>query len=227
MQTFPFAAVLFDMDGTLVDNVPLHQAVWKEFTIRHGLHLSDRELAIAIGRKATETVKHFWPDATPHQVNELVSERQVLYRARLVDSSHVRPVPGVEAFLAYLGEVHIPRVLATSAPRENVDAVFRRFGFGPAFERIVTSEQIKHGKPDPEIYLEAARVAEAPAERCLVAEDSLAGVAAAKAAGCTCFAVTTTESEADLRRTGADYVAADFRNLPDALTNPSAAQIGR
>src|SRR5262249_49056110 len=99
---YPFVAVLFDMDGTLIDNVPLHQAVWREFTDRNGLRLTDEELGFAKGRKALEVVEHFWPAASPNEVSALTAERQELYRARLADSNLVRIVAGAEDFLSAL-----------------------------------------------------------------------------------------------------------------------------
>jgi beta-phosphoglucomutase len=217
VRAYPFAAVLFDMDGTVIDNVPLHQAVWQEFTIRHQLSVPDQELDYAIGRKATEVVKHFWPAATPDEAARLVRERQELYRARLADTDLVHPVAGIEAFLGRLGGIGVPRVLATDAPQANVDAVFRKFGFARFFEKVVTSDQVRHGKPHPEIFLTAAKAVGASPERCLVIEDSSAGIAAAKAANCTCLAVSTTQSQAQLLKEGADFVAADFRTLPEKL----------
>ena len=72
-KLYPYAAVLFDMDGTLIDNVPLHQAVWKEFTQQHGLNLSDAQLDFAKGRKAVEVVEHLWPAACPAEVSRLTA----------------------------------------------------------------------------------------------------------------------------------------------------------
>jgi beta-phosphoglucomutase len=217
MRAYPFAAVLFDMDGTVIDNVPLHQAVWLEFTKRHQLSLSEHELDYAIGRKATEVVKHFWPAAIPDEASRLVRERQELYRARLADTNLVHPVAGIEAFLDRLGAMGVPRVLATDAPSENVEAVFRKFGFARFFEKVITSDQVRHGKPDPEIFLTAAKAVGAIPDRCLVIEDSSAGIAAAKAANCVCLAVSTTQSQAQHLKEGADFVAADFHTLPDEL----------
>ena len=217
MRAYPFAAVLFDMDGTVIDNVPLHQAVWREFTIRHQLFIPEHELDYAIGRKATEVVKHFWPAASPDEAARLVQDRQELYRARLADTDLVHPVAGIEAFLGRLGGIGVPRVLATDAPQANVDAVFRKFGFARFFEKVVTSDQVRHGKPHPEIFLTAAKAVGASPERCLVIEDSSAGIAAAKAANCTCLAVSTTQSQAQLLMEGADFVAADFHTLPEEL----------
>jgi beta-phosphoglucomutase len=217
MRAYPFAAVLFDMDGTVIDNVPLHQAVWQEFTRRYQLFIPGHELDYAIGRKAAEVVKHFWPAATPDEASQLVRERQELYRARLASTDLVHPVAGIEAFLGRLGGMGVPRVLATDAPAENVQAVFRKFGFAQFFEKVITSDQVRHGKPHPEIFITAAKAIGAIPERCLVIEDSSAGIAAAKAANCACLAVSTTQSQAQLIEEGADFVAADFRNLPEEL----------
>jgi beta-phosphoglucomutase len=217
MRAYPFVAVLFDMDGTVIDNVPLHQAVWQEFSRRHQLFVSEHELDYAVGRKAAEVVKHFWPAATSDEVLRLVQERQELYRARLANTNLVHPVAGIEAFLGRLGGMGVPRVLATDAPPENVEAVFRKFGFEQFFEKVITSDQVQHGKPHPEIFLTAAKAVGAISDRCLVIEDSSAGIAAAKAANCACLAVSTTQSQAQLLKEGADFVASDFRTLPDEL----------
>jgi beta-phosphoglucomutase-like phosphatase (HAD superfamily) len=98
--------------------------------------------------------------------------------------------------------------------------VLRKFPLTPLFEAIVTSDDIRHGKPHPEIFLTAAARAGVAPGRCLVAEDSEAGGAAAKSAGCACLGLATTQTEADLRRQGADYVAGDFLNLPNGVAAP-------
>jgi HAD superfamily hydrolase (TIGR01509 family) len=195
----------------------LHQAVWREFTSSHGLDLPAEVLAFAKGRKAVEAVEHFWPAASPSEVAALTADRQALYRKRLGESDLVQAVAGVEAFLSALGSLGVPRVLATDAPRINVDAVLRKFPFSPYFEAIVTSDNLRRGKPDPEIFLTAAAQAGAEPVRCLVAEDSAAGVAAAKAAGCACLGVATNLSEVELRGHGADFVVMDFLHLPAEL----------
>jgi beta-phosphoglucomutase-like phosphatase (HAD superfamily) len=104
--------------------------------------------------------------------------------------------------------------------------VFRKFGFAHFFEDVVTSDLVRHGKPHPEIFLTAAKAAGASPDRCLVIEDSSAGIAAAKAANCTCLAVATTQSQAQLLQEGADFVAADFRTLPEALAAEDGAGEG-
>jgi HAD superfamily hydrolase (TIGR01509 family) len=153
-------------------------------------------------------------------VADLASKLQALYRARLAESDLVKPVAGVEAFLSALGVLGVIRVLATSAPLVNVQAVLRKFPLTPLFEAIVTSDDIRYGKPHPEIFLTAAARAGVEPGRCLVAEDSEAGVAAEMSAGCACLGLATTQSEADLRSQGADYVARDFLDLPKGVAAP-------
>jgi HAD superfamily hydrolase (TIGR01509 family) len=220
-MTYPFAAVLFDMDGTIINNVPLHQQVWREFTEQHGLRLSDEELAYAEGRKAIEVVAHYFGGvSTADEIGTLTEERQVLYRERLATASAdvVHPITGVEAYLAGLGNLGIARVLATDAPLANVEAVFEKFSFASYFDEVVASDHIQHGKPDPQVFLAAARRAGVSPDRCLVAEDSRAGVAAAKAAGCRCLGLITTQSEQDLWREGADFVVKDYLSLPAGIS---------
>lgn len=212
---YPFAAVLFDMDGTLVDNVPLHQQVWREFAGRHGLNPSKEELEFAKGRRASEVVAYLFGEALSQvEMLRLTQESQILYRERLTATDVVRLVPGVVAFLSGLVKLGVPRILATDASATNVEAHFTKFGLSPYFDAVITSEDVQHGKPDPEIYLLGAQRASAQPEDCLVAEDSAAGVAAAKAAGCFCLGLTTTQPEADLKREKADFIVSDYTTLP-------------
>lgn len=226
MNPYPFDAVLFDMDGTIINNVPLHQQVWQEFARLHGLHLSDEQLNYAKGRKALEVVAHFFgEDLDPDEIARLTEERQILYRERLATANTevVSPIAGIEDYLIGLGNLGVPRILATDAPLANVEAVFQKFNFTPYFEALITSDHIQHGKPHPEIFLTAAQRAGANPKRCLVAEDSEAGVAAAKAAGGVCLALTTTQSETDLKRQEADFIAVDYYSLPAAIALPTAS----
>ncbi len=219
---YPFAAILFDMDGTIVDNVPLHQQVWREFAHLHGLTPSEEDLEFAKGRKAAEVIAYLFGERLgQEEISRLTQMRQVLYRERLAGTNEVRLIPGIETFLSRLGKHGISRILATDAPRGNVEAVFTKFSLSPYFDAVVTSEDVQHGKPNPEIFLTAAQRAGSKPKDCLVAEDSAAGVAAAKAAGCSCLGLLTTQSEADLRREGVDFIASDYISLPIAIALPS------
>ncbi len=217
-SNYPFAAVLFDMDGTIVDNVPLHQQVWRELAHLNGLKPSEEELDLAKGRKGSEVIDFLFGEAlSQEEKSRLIEERQALYRERLAESDLVRLITGVENFLRGLGKLGIPRILATDSLPANVEAMFTKFNLFPYFEAVITSDDVEHGKPNPEIFLTAAQRAGAKPEDCLVAEDSAAGVAAAKAAQCSCLGLITTQSEADLKRERVDFIASDYTSLPTAI----------
>ena len=214
-SNYPFAAVLFDMDGTIVDNVPLHQQVWREFAHLNGLKPSEEELDFAKGRKAAEVIAFLFEQTlSQEEISRLTQARQLLYRERLANTDIVRLIPGVERYLSSLGKLGVPRILATDAPLGNVEAIFTKFSLSPYFDAVVTSEDVQHGKPNPEIFLTASQRAGAKPENCLVAEDSSAGVAAAKAAQCSCLGLITTQSEAELKRERVDFIASDYTSLP-------------
>jgi sugar-phosphatase len=215
---YPFQAVLFDMDGVVVDNMPLHRQIWREFAESRGVSPTDAELRALDGRRAVDIIAALFGEGqAPEAVAAMSKEREALYHGRLA-TAELQAVPGVVAYLQALGALGVPRVLATSAVPVNVEAVMTRLGVRPYFEAIVTAVDVTHGKPHPEIYLAAASRVGADPARCLVVEDALPGVMAAKAAGATCLGLMTSEPEARLVEVGADWVAPDFERLPAPLS---------
>ncbi|MCU0449834.1 MAG: HAD family phosphatase [Bernardetiaceae bacterium] len=209
-MTAPFAA-LFDMDGVIVDSNPYHKLALIRFCEQHGYHLTDDELRTKIyGRTNKEWITNlFNGQVTPAQLRQYADEKEALYR-ELYDHE-VRPVPGLPAFLEDLAQRGIPCAIATSAPRANVDFTLAKTGLARYFPVILDESFVDHGKPNPEIYLKtAAAVGYAPA-RCLVLEDSIAGVQAGHAAGAKVLAIGTTHSAAELPL--ANLYAVDFRGL--------------
>lgn len=210
-------AVLFDMDGVVIDTMPLHRQIWLEFARMHGLDPTEAEVRAMDGRRAVDVVRRlFGASLTEERVAELAIEREGIFHQRLKTDS-IAAVTGIEAFLAALGTAGIPRVLATSATRDNVELVLGRLGLGSSFEAIVSAEDVRHGKPHPEVYLTAAERAAAPPEHCLVVEDALPGVEAAKASGAYCLGLATSQSDEVLLAAGADWAAPHFAALPEAL----------
>ncbi|MNR96532.1 Phosphorylated carbohydrates phosphatase [compost metagenome] len=212
-----FQAVLFDMDGVVVDNAALHREVWADFARSHGLAPTEAEIRATDGRRAVDVVRLlFKEELEDDQVLARAAEREIRYRQSL-ERGHVQAVPGIEPFLEALGEARIPRVLATSATLENVDLVLRRLALANLFDAVISAEDVRNGKPNPEVYLTAASRAHADPARCLVIEDALPGVQAAKAAGATCLGLSTSQSEEALYGAGADWVAPHFLALPEPL----------
>jgi beta-phosphoglucomutase family hydrolase len=215
--SFPFDAVLFDMDGVVVDNMPLHRAVWADYARSRGLAPSEAEIRTLDGRRASDIIlKLFGADLSESDILRMAGEREDLYASRLGNTT-LQAVPGIRAFLSRLKAAGIPRVLATSAVPMNVETVLSQLGFHDLFEERVTAVDVKNGKPHPEVYLTAASRVGAQAARCLVVEDALPGVEAAKAAGASCLGLMTSEDERRLREAGADWVASDFLTLPPHL----------
>jgi beta-phosphoglucomutase len=212
---YPFEAVLFDMDGVVVDNMPLHRQIWAEFAGRLGVHPTEAELRALDGRRAVDIIEALFGAGRPdEEVARMSAEREALYHGRLA-TAELPAVPGVRAFLDELGRLGVPRVLATSAVPVNVEAVMSRLGLAGCFEAVVTAVDVTRGKPDPEIYKTAAARVGADPARCLVVEDALPGVMAGKAAGATCLGLSTSEPPERLLAAGADVVAADFTALPE------------
>jgi beta-phosphoglucomutase family hydrolase len=211
------SAVLFDMDGVVVDNMPLHREVWTDFARDQGLDPTVEEIRALDGRRASDILAALLGDQLPpERIKELALLREQRYRARLGDAV-LRPVPGIEDFLKLLAGRGIPCVLATSANPINVDTVLDRIGLRPAFVALVTAADVKNGKPDPEVYLTAAQRAGVASEACLVVEDALPGLEAGRAAGALCLGLATSESPEVLLEAGARWAARDFTALPAEL----------
>jgi HAD superfamily hydrolase (TIGR01509 family) len=131
------------------------------------------------------------------------------------------PVPGVVEFVRALAAANVPRALATSAVADSVARILENLGLAAAFPIQVTAGQVRCGKPDPEVYLTAAaRLGVAPAA-CVVFEDAVVGVEAARRAGMTVVGLTTAHGDAELRAAGATWTAPDFTHLAwTALAGP-------
>lgn len=216
-MTFPFAAVLFDMDGVVVDNMPLHRQVWRDYAATGGLAPTEAEIRALDGRRASDIIVSLFPGPPgPDDIVRMAAEREDLYYSRL-GTAELVAVPGVRAYLEALERLGVKRVLATSATPRNVEVVLERLGLAALFNARVTAADVTHGKPHPEVYMKAAERAGVEPSRCLVVEDALPGVKAGDASGARVLGLMTSEDEAALREAGADWVAPDFTRLPENL----------
>lgn len=216
MSDRPLAAV-FDLDGTLVDNMPFHGRAWVAAAERLGVRATreqfEREWA---GRTSEEIIEILLGGPQPAAVSaRIVAEKEAAYQE--LYRPHVSPLPGLLTFLARLRATHIRVALATAAPAQNREFVLGALGLERAFEVVQGPEGIARGKPAPDIYLGAAARLGLEGGACVAFEDAVNGVRSARAAGMTAVAVLTTTEEADLRRAGASYVIRDFAALPVEL----------
>jgi len=210
MTAAPFA-VIFDMDGVVVDNISYHFDAWRQFAARYGLALGDDELTRYVnGRVAKEVLEYlFRKDLSADEVHRYTEEKEGVYRD--LYRPHLKPTAGLLPFLETLRTEGVPTAVATSAPYSNIDFTLGGTGTRPYFREIVDARHVKRGKPDPEIYLQAAiRLGMAPPQ-CIVIEDALLGVQAGLGAGMKVIGITTTHTAAELSDT--HLVITDFREL--------------
>jgi mannitol-1-/sugar-/sorbitol-6-phosphatase len=204
---FSAKAILFDMDGVLINSTPAVERVWRAWALAH--HLDPiRVIDQAHGRRSVETIRA----AAPHLDAE--KENIVVEQMEIDDKDGITPQPGAAKLLALLPDDRF--TVVTSATRPLAVA---RLGYAglPVPARIITADDVVHGKPSPEPYLKgAALLGFAPGD-CLVFEDAPAGIAAACAAGCQVIALHTTHPISALQAANAIIasfasVTADFQN---------------
>ncbi|MFB1479242.1 HAD family hydrolase [Corallococcus sp. RDP092CA] len=212
-----FGAVLFDLDGVVIDTTELHYRVWDEFARERGYVPTREQLLATNGRRAGETLRAwFGAELDDEQVAALTDDRERAFH-RLLDHEPVSAVPGVGAYLMALKHAGVPWALGTSALARNAERALERVGLEHLFPVRVTSTDVTRGKPDPEVYLKAAAALGVSARVCVVFEDAVAGLRAARAAGAACVAVATSFPRDVLLRERPDWLVKDFRDLPRAL----------
>lgn len=213
--------VLFDMDGVLTDNLPLHLEAWKIFARIHGLTVRPEDFREKLfGRSNPDILKFLYQrELPPAEVERLAWEKEDLYRTRF--GGELQPVAGLIPFLAGLKENGARLAVATSGPPENLDCTVDRLGVREFFDVLLDESHVRELKPSPEVYLKGADLLGIPPDRCVVIEDSRTGVQAALAAGMKVVGLTTSYSADELWNT--HLVARDFRELDfvkiDSLLN--------
>ena len=207
-------AAIFDLDGTLVDNMSFHARAWVELSRRLGREVEqgffERETA---GKKNVEILTMLLErPAEPEELARLGEEKETLYRALYLP--HLAPVAGLRPFLERLREAGTACAIATLAPRANREMVLGGLGLEASFSLIVGAEHTARGKPAPDIYLAAAAKLGLAPGACVAFEDAVNGVLSAREAGMEVVGLTTTTSAEALAAAGARWLAPDFASLP-------------
>jgi HAD superfamily hydrolase (TIGR01509 family) len=208
------AGAVFDWDGVIINSAAHHEASWERLAKECGKALPEGHFKRGFGMKNEFIIPELlgWTNV-PTEVRILSLRKEALYR-QLVREMGIEPLPGVREFLQALKDNGIPCIIASSTHRENITTTLDVLGLENSFAAMVTSEDVKRGKPDPEVFLTAAaRIDVAPADA-VVFEDALVGIAAAKAAGMRVVAVASTEPREKLAH--ADWVV----DRLDELTVP-------
>ncbi len=200
-------ALVFDLDGVIVDSNRIHSVCWHQYLRRCGHDMPEDFDLRMFGRRNDDIVRDtFGPDLDPAEVFRHGAEKERLYRETMKPVLGDHLVPGVAQFLARHRDV--PKAIATNGEQANADFVIDTGGLRSYFRVVVSGHQVEHPKPDPEIYLRAAELLCVPPANCVVFEDSVAGVTAARSAGARVVGIRTTHSAAELPRV--DICIQDF-----------------
>ena len=176
-------AVLWDMDGTLIDSEKFHWISWRDTMAAEGIVISHEQFLSSFGRR-NDSILPRWLGAatTPERIEKIGNAKEELYR-QLIRQHGISPLPGVAHWVRQLHEDGWLQVIASAAPRANIDAVLKALSATHIFQGIVSADDVHRGKPDPEVYLVAAARVGASPDRCIVVEDAAAGVEGARRAG--------------------------------------------
>jgi HAD superfamily hydrolase (TIGR01509 family) len=207
------SAAIFDMDGVLIDSGAHHRHAWRMLLDELGAEPADPEhWRLTIGRPSEEAIPLLLGRRlSGAEARRLARRKRDLYQERA--QAGLDPVPGVRKFLEALVRLDVPRAVGTSASRWDAERLLDDLGLLRFFDVMVTSDDVMLGKPDPEVWTQAARRLRVSAERCVVFEDALVGVQAARAARMRVIGVTTAHSDAELLEAGAERTIPDFQGL--------------
>jgi sugar-phosphatase len=197
------AALLFDLDGVLINSTPAVARVWRGWAIEHGFN-PEEVVARAHGRPSLTTVREYLPSSDYEAENREVERREI------ADLEGVVPLPGALDLLASLPADRW--TIVTSCTRPLAEVRIKAAGL-PLPKKMITSSDITQGKPHPEPYLKGASLLGFPPQDCIVLEDVPAGVRAGKAAGARVIAFKTTVQESGLREAGADWILNDCADI--------------
>ncbi|MFM7181773.1 MAG: HAD family hydrolase [Verrucomicrobiales bacterium] len=213
-------AVLFDLDGVLIDSHEQHERAWELWAAELGRSLPEGFFKRSFGMRNETIIPDLlgWAKE-PEEIARFSFRKEELYRCELKERG-LSPLPGVIALLEGLSALGIPRAVASSTPRENLDAVMSMTGLGPWFHAIITGSDVSRGKPHPEVFLKAAAAVSADPKFCVVIEDAFVGIDAGLAAGCRVLGVGTThpvESLVKAHRAVPDLTAITAVDLVEML----------
>mgnify|MGYP005846287047 CR=1 FL=1 len=202
-------AVIWDMDGVLVDSALYHLRSWQILASELGWQFTEEQFWPTFGRRNQEVIRENLGPLPPAEVERLAKRKDEVYLTLIPKS--LEPLPGVVALLEGLRQNGFRQAVASSSPCRNVHTLLASLGIRRYLDVVVTAEDVKVGKPNPEVFLAAARALGVSASCCAVIEDAVAGVEAAKAAGARCIAVTNSRRAEDLA--AADLVVSSLEQV--------------
>ncbi len=203
----PPAAILWDLDGVLVDSRDAHLEAWRALCAETGRPFDRAYFERTFGLRNEDIVGGYWTDVGPEERRRLERRKEELFRERA--AGRIRALPGSVDLVREAARRGLRQAIVSSTPRENIALALRAIGLEGAFDAIVSGDDVARGKPDPEGYLLAARRLGVEPRRCVVVEDAPAGVEAGRRAGAKTLGLARDREPSAL---GADVVARDLRD---------------
>jgi beta-phosphoglucomutase len=206
-------AVLWDLDGTLVNSEDYHWQSWRDALAPEGLSITYEQFLASFGMKNDPIMRMWLTDGyTPERAVRIAEAKEADYR-RLAQQHGLAPLPGAREWVTALKAAGWRQAIATSAPRANADVMLAALGMTSMFDALVVAEDVSHGKPDPEVFLTAAARVGVPPSRSIVVEDAATGIEGARRAGMKCIGVNARRS------LGADLNVTSLVELPPGAFN--------
>jgi beta-phosphoglucomutase len=207
-------AVLWDVDGTLIDSAELHWLTWRDTLSDEGFALTRDRFNASFGRRNEEILRsYFGSDLPASEIERISTTKERRYR-NLVLAQGIEPLPGVLRWLGRLQRDGWRQAIASSAPRLNLEAILTALGLAAYFDAVTSAEDVERGKPDPQIFLVTAEKVGVLPARCVVVEDAPAGIEGARRAGMRSIGVLSTHP-----KLGADLTVGTLQELSEDAFN--------
>ena len=182
-------AVIWDVDGTLIDSGALHFESWQEILRAEAMEVTHAQFQATFGQRNDGVLRTFLgPDISADEIERISGVKEEYYRD-LIRQRGIQPLPGVRRWLEELQAAGWRQAIASSAPMPNLDVIVEALGLAEYFGAIVSGDDVVHGKPDPESFLLAATRLQVQPRRCVVIEDAPVGIEGARRAGMRCVGV--------------------------------------
>jgi len=203
-------AVIFDMDGVLADTGPVHFESWVKMTSEIGVEFTREFFEKIFGQQSPEIIRKLMgPNVDEITIEKFANLKEKYYRDMVKDQ--LKPLPGVIELIKKLHDLKFKLAVGSSGPRENVELLLTSLKIKKYFNAVITAAEIKRGKPEPDVFLEAAKRVKVKPNKCVVIEDAPVGIESAKRAGMKCIALTTTHPEKELFN--ADLIVKDLSEI--------------
>lgn len=207
--------VIFDVDGVLVDSYQAHFVTWQASARKHGFDCTEPEFALAFGRTAREVIRESWDSTLSDQwIQDFENEKESLYRQMIA-----KEFPAIEGAFELIHALHaenVPMAIGSSGPPLNVQAVIEALKAEDAIKTVITGADVKIGKPNPDVFQQGAVGMQIPTNRCVVLEDAVPGLQAARAAGMKCVGVVS-HGRSREELADADYLVTDLTEVSPQL----------